>query len=299
MLLTKEQKDQFDRDGYLVIPDFFDPTKMRSQASQLLSDFDISNHPLTKFTTGENQTSDEYFLTSGDKIRYFFEEGALSNDNVLLTDKEKAINKIGHALHELDPVFKEFSTSEKVVDVARSLNYKDARVLQSMLIFKVLIVTINFLGIQSIILIFKQPDIGGEVTAHVDSTFLYTNPTSATGLWFALEDCTLENGCMWFVPGSHKKVPLLKRFIRNKTNDGTLNVKMNEGQEPDDSEYIAAPVTSGSLVLIHGLVYHKSGANHSKKSRWIYTFHMIDGSLEYPADNWLLPTPEMPFTKLF
>ncbi|KAJ3000012.1 hypothetical protein HDV02_000964 [Globomyces sp. JEL0801] len=161
---------QFDRDGYLVIPDFFDPTKMRSQASQLLSDFDISNHPLTKFTTGDNQTSDEYFLTSGDKIRYFFEEGALSDDNVLLTDKEKAINKIGHALHELDPVFKEFSTSEKVVDVARSLNYKDARVLQ--------------------------------------------------------------------------KVPLLKRFIRNKTNDGTLNVKMNEGQEPDDSEYIAAPVTS-------------------------------------------------------
>lgn len=39
---------------------------------------------------------------------------------------------------------------------------------------------------------------------HQDSTFLYTEPLSATGFWFALEDCTNENGCLWFVPGSHK-----------------------------------------------------------------------------------------------
>ena len=38
---------------------------------------------------------------------------------------------------------------------------------------------------------------------HQDGTFLYTEPQSVTGLWWALEDATLENGCLWAVPGSH------------------------------------------------------------------------------------------------
>lgn len=40
------------------------------------------------------------------------------------------------------------------------------------------------------------------VTPHRDSTFLYTDPPSALGLWIPLEDCTLENGCLQFVPSS-------------------------------------------------------------------------------------------------
>lgn len=50
----------------------------------------------------------------------------------------------------------------------------------------------------------KQPSIGGAVPSHNDSTFLYTSPPSATGLWFALEDCTPSNGCLSFMPGSHR-----------------------------------------------------------------------------------------------
>jgi phytanoyl-CoA hydroxylase len=59
-----------------------------------------------------------------------------------------------------------------------------------------------------------------------------------------------------------------------------------EAGEPAESEYIMAPVSAGDLVLIHGLVFHKSGPNRSPHSRWIYTFHMIEGEFEYPADNW-------------
>lgn len=39
---------------------------------------------------------DDYFLTSGDKIRYFLEEDALDKDGKLIRDKTKAVNKIGH-----------------------------------------------------------------------------------------------------------------------------------------------------------------------------------------------------------
>ncbi|KAI8909815.1 hypothetical protein EDD86DRAFT_206303 [Gorgonomyces haynaldii] len=144
-------------------------------------------------------------------------------------------------------------------------------------------------------LIFKQPEIGGEVPGHIDSTFLYTNPLSAVGFWIALEDCTLENGCMWFAPGSHKQYQIRQRFIRS--NGSTAFIKLSDAQEPPSDAYVAVPVKKGTLVLIHGSVYHKSGPNRSSKSRWIYTFHCIEGQNEYPADNWL--QTKAPFTKLF
>ncbi len=182
IMLTQQQLADFDRDGFLVIPDFFDPTDFRKEAASLLEQFDIQSHPLTKFTTGDNDhIQDDYFLNSGDKIRYFLEPNA-DVSNVKMLDKTKVVNKIGHALHELNPTFKNLSRAEKVVNIARSLGYVNPAILQSMLIF-------------------KQPEIGGEVPGHIDSTFLYTDPPSATGLWFALEDCTLTNGCMYFAPG--------------------------------------------------------------------------------------------------
>ena len=44
------------------------------------------------------------------------------------------------------------------------------------------------------------------VTPHRDSTFLYTEPPSALGVWIPLEDCTLENGCLQFVPNSQNGI---------------------------------------------------------------------------------------------
>jgi len=42
------------------------------------------------------------------------------------------------------------------------------------------------------------------VGPHQDGTFLFNQPLKIMGVWFALEDATLENGCLWFIPGSHK-----------------------------------------------------------------------------------------------
>jgi phytanoyl-CoA dioxygenase PhyH len=110
-------------------------------------------------------------------------------------EKEKSINKIGHALHDLDPVFERFSRSQKIKDVATAIGIKNPLLLQSMYIF-------------------KQPDIGGEVTCHQDSTSLYTDPIDIVGLWFALEDATIENGCLWAIPGGHRS-GLKSRWVRS------------------------------------------------------------------------------------
>lgn len=58
--------------------------------------------------------------------------------------------------------------------------------------------------LQTIFFCVQQPGIGGEVVPHQDNSFLYTEPTSCTGLWLALEDATITNGCLWAIPGSHK-----------------------------------------------------------------------------------------------
>lgn len=161
----------------------------------------------------------------------------------------------------------------------------------------------------------KQPEIGGAVPPHQDSTFLYTNPPSAVGFWYALEDATATNGCLSFLKGSHKWSPISTRFVRKADGSGTefipttgakfpaLDGKVYEEEEGKASkekggEYTMGEVKAGSLVLIHGNLLHKSEKNVSDKGRIIYTFHVIEGEgAEYDERNWLQP-PEGGFTAL-
>lgn len=123
------------------------------------------------------------------------------------------------------------------------------------------------------------------VNVHDDSTFLYTKPLSALGFWFALEQCTTNNGCLSFVPGSHKVNKIGKRLVRVE-GGGTKIVKLEKGdgeggEEEKDWEndnWVSAECEAGDLVLIHGSVIHRSEKNLSQKSRFIYTFHMIEGA---------------------
>jgi phytanoyl-CoA hydroxylase len=156
----------------------------------------------------------------------------------------------------------------------------------------------------------KQPEIGGAVPPHQDSTFLYTDPPSAVGFWYALEDATVENGCLSFLPGSHKKAEIKKRFVRKREGGGTEFLD-NEGPRfplgkgfgeigggDVEGEYKLGEVKAGTLVLIHGNLLHKSEKNVSKKGRIIYTFHVIEGEgVKYDERNWLQP-PKEGFTKL-
>lgn len=142
---------------------------------------------------------------------------------------------------------------------------------------------------------------------HQDSTFLYTNPPSAVGFWIALEDATVSNGCLSFAAGSHKRAPVSSRFVR--TDDGKWTgfaevegARFPAGEEAReeerDEEYTLGEVRAGTLVLIHGNLLHKSEKNLSGKSRFIYTFHVIEGENEYDGRNWLQP-PEKGFTRLY
>src|SRR5947209_6881865 len=195
--LSTEQLAQYERDGFLVLEDFITAEacdRLRGRALELITAFDPSDVRSIFSTHEQTRTSDDYFLGSGDKIRFFFEEEAFDEKGNLRQSMERSLNKIGHALHDLDAVFNHFSRTPQLAALASDLGYARPLLIQSMYIF-------------------KQPNIGGEVTCHQDATFLYTEPLSVIGLWFALEDATVENGCLWAIPGGHKEA-LKSRFVR-------------------------------------------------------------------------------------
>ncbi len=111
-----------------------------------------------------------------------------------------------------------------------------------------------------------------------------------TGLWFALEDATTENGCLWALPGRQRD-RLRARFRRGA--DGLALETLDPTPWPV-AEAVPLQARRGSLIVLHGVLPHLSGPNRSPRSRHAYTLHVIDGAARYSADNWLQRAPEMP-----
>ncbi len=275
MRLTRQQLAQYHSDGFLVIENFKSVDEcdsLRERAAELVAEFDPADY-LSIFSTHEQtRTSDDYFLDSGDKISFFFEEEAFDAEGHLRQTKQRSINKIGHALHDLDPIFNRFSRTTELAALISDLGYRQPLLLQSMYIF-------------------KQPNIGGEVTCHQDATFLYTEPLTVTGLWFALEDATIENGCLWALPGGHQR-GLKSRFSRAPSG-GTHFSVYDKSAWPSD-QLVPLEVKKGTLIILGGLLPHMSLTNRSPKSRHAYTLHVMEAGCHYPTDNWLQRAPELP-----
>lgn len=274
MMLTEQQKHDYHEQGFLVIRDFVSPAlcaELKTRAIKLISEFNPQEHKTVFSTTSQAHAKHDYFLSSGQAIRFFFEEGVFNEAGELTKDKMLSINKIGHALHDLDPLFECFSRQHKFARLVSDLGVANPLLLQSMYIC-------------------KQPYIGGEVTAHQDSTYLYVEGEPVVGLWFALEDATLENGCLWAIPGGHR-TQLKSRFFRT-AEGATTEVYDNSPWKLESMQPLEVP--QGSLIVLHGLLPHMSKTNHSARSRHAYSLHVISGDYHYPEDNWLQRPNDMP-----
>ena len=265
---NKEMLSFWKANGYLVIEQFYsllECDNIKNRANHLIYNFDPQNYINKSVfdTNHQKHAEDKYFLESGDKIHFFFENKAFDKNGNLTNSIEFVINKIGHALHDLDPEFYNFSHNKVLDNIAKSIGIKSPKLLQSMYIF-------------------KQPHIGGEVVCHQDSTFLYTKPETAVGFWIAIEDATIDNGCLWVATGSHKG-PLRKLFARQ---NGKMEMKIID-LTPFEKTDTAIEVKKGTLILLHGRLHHYSSENKSNKSRHAYSLHVVDGDAIYPKENWL------------
>lgn len=273
--LTEEILAAYRESGVIVLHDFVSTDAcdaLRARAAELVAEFDPSEVRSIFSTTTQTQLDDDYFIESGDKIRFFLENDAFDENGNLRQSKEHSLNKMGHAMHDLDPEFDRFSRTPELAEAVGRLGFEEPAVLQSMYIF-------------------KPPRIGGEVVCHQDSTYIYTEPESCVGFWFALEDATLENGCMQFIPGGHK-LPLKKRNFRG-AGGKLVTETLDDSPWPEELRR-PAEAPAGTLVIFDGRAPHLSAPNRSSKSRHAYTLHVIDQRCHYPKENWLQRRDDLP-----
>ena len=278
-VLDEDRREAWERDGFVVLPGFVPPDRvesLRRRIDDLVAGYASQGLPdgaATVFsTTDQTHAQDNWFLTSADVIRPFFENGAFDADGNLVAPMDRALNKMGHALHDLDSAFDQFSRTTDLASLVAELGITDPLLLQSMVIF-------------------KPPRIGGEVVCHCDHSFLWTDPQTVVGLWFALDDATVANGCMWAIPGGHVG-GARTRFRLDGTGGTTTDVL--DPTPYDHGDLVPVEAEAGTLVAFHGCLPHWSGANTSDRPRLAYTLHVIDGTAHYRADNWLQRGADLP-----
>eukprot|EP00249_Psilotum_nudum_P016470 c25841_g1_i1 orf=825-1685(-) len=264
--LTEDQVAFYLSEGYLVLENFSNENefhKLMQCMGALVDQFDPQTVSIFS-SKSQIEHLNNYFFDSANNISFFFEENAFNDDHKLKQPKSLSINKVGHALHDLEPEFQKFSYSPRIAALLLSLGYRRPALIQSMYIF-------------------KQPGIGGEVVPHQDDTFLHTDPPSCIGFWLALEDANKENGCLWVLPQSHKG-GLARRFFRDAN-----GVRFDrELPAYDYSKFVSLEVKAGSLVIIHGDLVHQSFENKSPKSRHAYSIHAIEtDGCSWAPENWL------------
>ncbi|XP_071443301.1 phytanoyl-CoA dioxygenase domain-containing protein 1-like [Hetaerina americana] len=289
--MTDTLVEKFLQDGFVVLEDFLsneDVDELRKAGEKLAEN--IPDNHTHVFKSGDDKKRDEYFLDSADQVSYFYEASAVENGNISATlngdsgngetgGPKNLLNKVGHALHKHNPVFRRAAASTPVREICYRLGLNDPVITQSMYIY-------------------KNPKIGGEVLPHQDATYLYADPPSAlVGFWLALDDATTKNGCLWFASGSHKS-GVHRRLVRTQ-GDGTESNGVQLTYNAPAPSYPSSifrpvPVKKGTCIVIHGLVVHRSDANTSSDPRHAFTFHVLDqqGS-KYSPENWLqLPEGE-------
>jgi len=158
-----------------------------------------------------------------------------------------------HHPHKVSPVILQMGVKHKgMVAALAALIGPDVKCMQSMLFV-------------------KPPGFQGQAW-HQDEIYIPTRDGSLTGGWIALDDATIENGCLWVLPGSHKGV------LYEQRSHGNTEEFDNTGESYgfDESGEIAVEVKTGDVVFFHGYLLHRSRKNRSGACRRVLVNHYMN-----------------------
>ena len=117
---------------------------------------------------------------------------------------------------------------------------------------------------------------------HQDEAFIPTRDRSLTGAWLAIDDATVDNGCLWAVPGSHQRGVIYPVKDHGSSEwDATPGAY---GFEEGEAAAVPLEVNSGSLVVFNGYVLHGSHKNRSAGYRRVLVNHYMSGESMLPWD---------------
>ena len=175
-----------------------------------------------------------------------------------------------HFPHKLSPVVHNYLAHPVIVDVLTKVIGPDVKCMQSMLFI-------------------KKAGKPGQAW-HQDEDFIPTRDRSLTGAWMALDDATVENGCLWVIPGSHKHGIL---WPQRDHDDRDFDCTIESFNFPyKDSDAIPVEVKAGSIVFFNGYLLHRSLPNRAKQGyRRVLVNHYMSASSLLP---WRLKPGERP-----
>jgi ectoine hydroxylase-related dioxygenase (phytanoyl-CoA dioxygenase family) len=111
----------------------------------------------------------------------------------------------------------------------------------------------------------KYPQDSKATAWHQDKVYWPMNETGALSCWMALDDVTVQNGCMWFIPGSHKLGPLDPVDLREASPESLLTLLPDEMRK--NVKPVAVEMKAGSCTFHNGLTFHYAGPNTTQRPR--------------------------------
>ena len=116
---------------------------------------------------------------------------------------------------------------------------------------------------------------------HQDEDFIPTRDRTLTGAWMALDDATVENGCLWVIPGSHKHGVL---WPQEQQNDPRFDCTIESYGFPyKDEDAIPVEVKAGAIVFFNGYLLHRSLPNNASSGhRRVLVNHYMSASSLLP-----------------
>ena len=247
-MITAEEISQYRKDGYVVIEDVFSVAEC-AELRQYASDVVRGDIALSGGNTVVMEPDAlEKGLTEGGDAEYLF--------------------KIGHQMHMTDAVFQKFAVHPKLKTILASLIGPDVKCVQSMYLD-------------------KPPELGVGQPYHQDAWYLKTDPDSLMAVWIACDDATLENGCLFVVPGSQND-PVHPHEVPLEPAQRRTFVEVHQARERDEK---MVSIKTGSAVFFGGHVLHRSGHNTSSSHRRSYVLHYADAKSKWLND----PEAKNPF----
>lgn len=249
-ILTKEEKQRFKIDGFIVKQDLLPVDAVeavKAAMSELVCQYgpDRERAELIPGKSDGSITSGTLFRKRGE--RFFFQ---LESGQEPQLDDPAA----------LELQVRKFMAFEKEAEVFRHMLRPESPIPQ---IVGELIEDQPQL-FQSLALI-KPPKIGATKPWHQDNAYFSVTPLeSVVGVWIAIDEATVKNGCMHMLRGQHKQGPLMHEHKR----DCEINVR-----RLDLSTLVPVPLKPGGALFFSGMVPHETPPNRSDHRRRALQFH--------------------------
>ena len=153
--------------------------------------------------------------------------------------------------HLMHPGFEEIARDDRLLDAVESLIGPNIRIVICQGLY-------------------KPPHTGGEIGWHQDDYYFRVDkPDAVVSCWLTFDDATVDSGCMWVIPGGHK------RMLSHQTVPSGSGYYM---PDTDETDAVAIELKRGQCMLHHGLMPHRTLANTSASHRRALAIHYMDAT---------------------